>query len=115
MKAYEIQTGYEGTAKFGRDIASMESKIRSLLYQAEQYRLIAAKYKADFFGKDTLARKLDFYINENKHSTYVGGFDGFGYSSLYDIADFRTLEDMLEECAITEQEYSFLDAIDAFL
>lgn len=109
VKAYEIQTGYENAAKLGRDIVSMELKIRYLLYQAEQYRLIAAKYKADFLGKDMLAIELDNRIRENGYSAYEGGFDGLGSSSSYDMAYFKTLDDMLRENIISEQEYDFLD------
>ena len=72
----------------------------------EEYRLKAAMYKSLFFGKSSLAEKLQNQIKEN-YDNCVGEFDGFCYASWRARAVYRTLEEMVAHGLITESEYGF--------
>lgn len=81
----------------------------TILYQQleiDKYNLIAAKYKAYFFGKYNLAKKLENQIGEN-NNVILGEFDGYCYSSWKTSNKYRTLENMVQDGFLTINEYNF--------
>lgn len=78
--------------------------ISSLSSKLENYRISAAKYKAMFYGKHDLAKKLEMQERENRDAR-IGEWDGFCYASWRAEAKFRTLEDMLKDGFLNEKEY----------
>lgn len=79
---------------------------KSLRIENEILRLKVAMYKAYFFGKHELADQLRDQASENRDNQ-IGEFDGFCYSSKRANAQFKTLEDMAAEGAITKDQYAF--------
>ena len=71
-----------------------------------ELQLKAAMYKAYFYGKSGLAKKLDNQITENRNHC-IGAFDGFCYVSSRADAEYKTLKDMHKENIITDDEYDF--------
>lgn len=72
----------------------------------QKLRVTAAKYKALFFGKHDLSQKLCDQEKENIDAC-IGEFDGFSYSSARARAVFRTLEEMVDDGILSEDEYAF--------
>lgn len=92
------------TVNLGTELLELNAIISSQEKEIEMLRLKAAKYKAYFFMKNDLADKLEKQIHENL-GALTGEFNGFCYASWRANAIFRSLEDMLEDKIITEQEY----------
>ena len=65
-----------------------------------------SKYKAYFYGRSDLAKKLSKQIEENEDNL-IGAYDGFWSSSKRANAIFRNLEDMYEQNIISKEEYNF--------
>lgn len=74
----------------------------------DELRLQCAMYKVLFYVKSSLADKLRKQITEN-HNSCVGEWDGFCYAFWRARAVYRTLEDMLREDLITQEEYEFCE------
>lgn len=89
-----------------REILELQRDNRDMYHRLVNYKLEAAKYKAYFFGKRSLATRLENQIHENR-DYLVGEFDGFCYASWRANAVFRTLYTMYTSSIITEEEYEF--------
>lgn len=88
---------------YDSDVEILELKrithsIQTAIQERSDFRILylsevieKAMYKAHFFGKDDLAERLRKQSNQN-HLSY---------------GNFKTLEDMLDNRLITEEEYNF--------
>ena len=76
----------------------------------QQMKVTAAKYKALFYGRDGISKKLCDQESENRDAC-IGAFDGFCYSSKRAVARFRTLDDMKNEGILDADEFAFCDVI----
>lgn len=94
------------TMDFGIELINLNKTVAQQEMIIDELMLKAAMYKASFLGKHNLANKLSKQITENFNSC-IGEFDGFCYVSWRANAVYRTLDDMLKEKLITEEEYRF--------
>lgn len=90
------------------ELASLNKTIVKQEMIIDGLRLQSAMYKAYFFGRSELAHKFRKQMTENDHSC-TGEFDGFCYASWRARVVYRTLEDMLRENLITQEEYEFCE------
>ena len=81
------------------DIYMTERELQSAKHEIERLRFEAAHYKAYFFGKNDLVEKLD----KQKRSNYNALHQGFCITN----DDYLTLEDMLYDGLLTDEEYKF--------
>lgn len=88
----------------GLHLLDAQEKLVCQEYEIENLKIKAAMYKAYFFHDSTLAKKLQKQSEENRDAL-IGEFDGFSYASWRANAVYRTLEDMLNEGLLTENEY----------
>lgn len=96
-------------SRFIQDLEDLVYELKEkedLQISYENLKLEKAKYKAYFYGKNELAEKLSYQV-DNNYNYLVGPYDSFMYSSTKAKAKFRTLVDMLEEGIITQEEYNF--------
>lgn len=89
-----------------RDLVYINRKVRVQNTELVELRLKAAKYKALFYGKYDLGKRLDKQIQENLDAE-VGEWDGFAYCFWRANAVYRTLENLRDERIITGEEYQF--------
>lgn len=92
------------------ELNNMNKTNKVLKIKIVELQLKAGMYKAYFYGKSSLAQKLNDQITENRNHL-IGEFDGFCYSSLRANAKYKTLEDMHKENIITDDEYDFCIAL----
>ena len=91
---------------FINELVNMNKANKVYKIKVTELHLKASMYKAYFYGKSNLAKKLNEQIIENRNY-YIGAFDGFCYISSREDAKYKTLEDMREENIITDDEYNF--------
>ena len=96
------------TMDFGMELINLNKTVEQQEIIIDELELKAAMYKANFFHKYDLAKKLEEQITEN-YNHCVGEFDGFCYCSRRARAVYRTLVDMYREHLITEEEYRFCE------
>lgn len=88
------------------DLVNIIENYKRLENKTYMLELEKSKYKAYFYGKSDLAKKLSKQIEENEDNL-IGAYDGFWSSSKRANAIFRTLEDMQEQNIISKEEYIF--------
>lgn len=88
------------------ELTDMNETNKEYKIKIVELKLKAAMYKAYFYHKSNLAEKLNDQIVENLNHC-IGEFDGFCYSSSRANAKYKTLEDMVMENIITDDEYDF--------
>ena len=86
------------TMEFSLELASLNKTIVEQEMIIDGLRLQSAMYKASFFKKGSLADKLSKQIINN-HLSCMGGCS----------AVYKTLDDMLREDLITQEEYKFCE------
>lgn len=87
------------------ELHSVNRKIVSQELEIENLKLKGAMYKALFFNRYDLAERLESQITENSDAC-IGEFDGFCYSSKRVNAKYRTLDNLMNNGIITENEYN---------
>ena len=98
--------------ELGCELVKLNLTAKAQEKEIEKYRLKAAMYRAYFFGQNVLVEKLKLQLYENDNEL-TGDFDGFYYSSRRVRSKFRTLEDMLEDGLLTEDEYLDCKKVDS--
>ena len=83
------------STELGRELIELNDNIESQKILIDKLELKAAMYRAYFFGKRNLAKRLDNQIEENIRSHIMSR------------ETYRTLEDMFLLGLITEAEYEF--------
>ena len=99
---------FNTSLNFGMELVNLNKIVEEQEVMIDRLALKAAYYKASFYGKYELARKLINQIEEN-YDYCVGEFDGFCYSSKRANAVYRTAETMYKEGLLTKEEYGFCD------
>lgn len=98
---------FDSISNFGQDLMDLVAVYRALQDRVEFYRLKAALYKAYFYHNNRLSKQLENQIDKNRNSKFEDGFDGFCYDSRYTNSVYRTLEGMLLDGVISNEEYEF--------
>ena len=90
---------YRASLDVANDIYMTEGELQSAKQEIERLRFEATYYKAYFFGKNELVKKL----SKQSRSNFNAKHQGFCITN----DEYLTLEDMFYDGLLTDEEYDF--------
>lgn len=101
---FDEKVKHNRIGNLGFELVNTQRELVCQEYEIEKLRIKAAMYRALFFHRFDLAKRLRDQ-NEENDNALIGEFDGFSYASWRRDAIFRSLKDMYVDGLLTEEEY----------